>query len=63
MATSSAQTWSRWPPRRRDLMPYSTESWTSLQGIEALPDRICTMQPEDAKQAFLRAFEHLYARD
>ncbi|BCB25924.1 hypothetical protein SKTS_08100 [Sulfurimicrobium lacus] len=48
---------------KRDLMPYSTESWTSLQGIEALPDRICTMQPEDAKQAFLRAFGDLYAGD
>lgn len=46
---------------KRDLMPYSTESWTSLQGIEALPDAIRTMQPEQAKQAFLRAFEHLHA--
>jgi hypothetical protein len=44
---------------KRDLMPYSTESWESLRGISPLPQIIEPMSPEEAKAAFLAAFERL----
>ena len=44
---------------KRDLMPNSTEPWLDLAGIEPLADRIIAMPPQEAKQAFLQAFETL----
>ena len=46
---------------KRDLMPYSTESWESLRGISPMPQIIVPMSPEEAKAAFLAAFELLNA--
>jgi uncharacterized protein len=46
---------------KRDLMPYSTEAWSYLEGIEALPDIIEPMGPQAAKEAFLLAFRSLSA--
>lgn len=42
---------------KRDLMPYSTESWESLRGINPLLQIIEPMSPEEAKSAFLAAFK------
>lgn len=41
---------------KRDLMPHSTEPWTSISGIEPLAKRIEPLAPGDAKSAFLAAF-------
>ena len=41
---------------KRDLMPYSTEAWSYLDGIDALPGIIEPMGPQAAKEAFLQAF-------
>ena len=46
---------------KRDLMPYSTEAWSYLEGIDALPDIIEPMGPQAAKEAFLQAFRSLSA--
>ncbi len=42
---------------KRDLMPNSTESWASLRAITASPLRITPMSPQEAKAAFLLAFQ------
>lgn len=44
---------------KRDLMPYSTEPWTYLEGIEPCSEAIQPMTPEDAKRAFLQRFAAL----
>lgn len=44
---------------KRDLMPYSTESWETLRGISPLPQIIGPMSPEEAKAEFLAAFWRL----
>lgn len=44
---------------KRDLMPYSTESWESLRGINPLSQIIEPMSPEEAKSVFLAAFKRL----
>lgn len=41
---------------KRDLMPYSAEPWTYLEGVEPCKEIIRPMPPEEAKQAFLRRF-------
>lgn len=41
---------------KRDLMPFSTESWAYLAGIDALPEVIQPLDPQSAKQAFMDAF-------
>ena len=46
---------------KRDLMPYSTEPWSYLEGIDPLPDIIEPMDPHAAKEAFLEAFCRLAA--
>jgi 5'-deoxynucleotidase YfbR-like HD superfamily hydrolase len=46
---------------KRDLMPYSTEPWSYLEGIDALPDRIEPTSPQAAKEVFLEAFHKLAA--
>mgnify|MGYP001032698119 FL=1 len=46
---------------KRDLMPYSTETWSYLQGIRPLPESIEPMTPQTAKNAFLEAFSRLSA--
>lgn len=46
---------------KRDLMPYSTEPWSYLEGIDALPDIIEPMGPQAAKEIFLEAFHRLAA--
>ena len=46
---------------KRDLMPYSTEAWSYLEGIDALPGIIEPMGPQAAKEAFLQAFRSLSA--
>ena len=40
---------------KRDLMPHSTETWTSLAGISPLPELIDPWSPEEAKQRFMEA--------
>ena len=42
---------------KRDLMPNSTESWASLRAIRASPLRITPLPPQEAKAAFLAAFQ------
>lgn len=42
---------------KRDLMPHSTEAWASIKGFEPLPFAIAPMLPEEAKAAFLTAFD------
>lgn len=44
---------------KRDLMPYSTEAWSYLTGIDPLPAKIKPLGPIAAKQAFLDAFAQL----
>jgi uncharacterized protein len=44
---------------KRDLMPYSTEKWSYLEGIDPLPGIIAPMDPQAAKEAFLKAFATL----
>ena len=44
---------------KRDLMPYSTEDWDYLQGIEPLPEVIRPMSPMEAKVAFLDRYSTL----
>lgn len=44
---------------KRDLMPYSTEDWDYLQGIEPLPELIRPMSPMEAKVAFLDRYSTL----
>jgi len=46
---------------KRDLMPHSTEPWSYLAGVEALPDVILPMPPQAAKQGFLAAFTQIVA--
>ena len=46
---------------KRDLMPYSTEPWSYLEGIDALPEIIEPMGPQAAKDAFLAGFRRLAA--
>ena len=46
---------------KRDLMPYSTEPWSYLEGIDALPDIVEPMGPQAAKETFLEAFHRLAA--
>ena len=46
---------------KRDLMPYSTETWSYLQGMSPLPDIIEPMGPQAAKNAFLETFSRLTA--
>jgi 5'-deoxynucleotidase YfbR-like HD superfamily hydrolase len=41
---------------KRDLMPHSVETWSYLHNIEALPATIQAMSPQQAKLAFLEAF-------
>lgn len=41
---------------KRDLMPYSTEAWSSLKGIVPSPTRITPLPPQEAKALFLEAF-------
>lgn len=40
---------------KRDLMPHSTEKWTSLTGINPLPEAIDPWPPEEAKQRYMDA--------
>jgi 5'-deoxynucleotidase YfbR-like HD superfamily hydrolase len=49
--------WIALATEKRDLMPHSVESWDYLQGIAPLPEAIRAMPPQDAKIAFLDAFE------
>ena len=42
---------------KRDLMPYSAEPWSYLEGIAPCREVIHPMTPEEAKQAFLMYFE------
>ncbi len=42
---------------KRDLMPNSTEPWTSLKGITPSPARITPLSPPEAKALFLEAFK------
>lgn len=44
---------------KRDLMPHSAERWAYLDDIRPLPQRIVTMSPGQAKQAFLDEFTRL----
>jgi 5'-deoxynucleotidase YfbR-like HD superfamily hydrolase len=44
---------------KRDLMPHSAERWAYLDDIGALPKRIVTMSPGQAKQEFLDEFTRL----
>lgn len=44
---------------KRDLMPNSTESWSSLQGLQPMPTRIVPMEPQEAKVAFLEEYRRL----
>ena len=44
---------------KRDLMPYSTEDWDYLHGIDALPQTIYPMSPLQAKSAFLDRYSGL----
>ena len=41
---------------KRDLMPHSVETWSYLQGVFPLPLTIQAMNPQEAKIAFLDAF-------
>jgi hypothetical protein len=41
---------------KRDLMPHSVETWTYLHATEPLPATIQAMTPQEAKIAFLDAF-------
>ena len=41
---------------KRDLMPHSTEQWSYLKGYEVLQAPIEPVNPEVAKDAFLRAW-------
>lgn len=41
---------------KRDLMPHSVETWAYLHEIEPLPTTIQAMSPQEAKTAFLDAF-------
>ena len=40
---------------KRDLMPHSTEKWTSLAGISPLSEPIDPWTPEEAKQRYMEA--------
>lgn len=44
---------------KRDLMPYSTEPWSYLTGVDPLSELITPMEPFTAKSAFLEAFARL----
>ncbi|MFA5241558.1 MAG: phosphohydrolase [Sulfuricella sp.] len=44
---------------KRDLMPYSAEPWSYLEGVKPCHEIIRPMPPEEAKQAFLQQFEIL----
>ncbi len=44
---------------KRDLMPYSTEPWSYLAGVDPLSELIIPMEPFAAKSAFLEAFARL----
>lgn len=44
---------------KRDLMPRSSESWQSLDGVAPLPTRIEVLSPPSAKQLFLSEFQRL----
>lgn len=44
---------------KRDLMPRSSESWHTLDGVAPLPTRIEAMSPRLAKEKFLSEFERL----
>jgi len=46
---------------KRDLMPHSSERWSYLDDIDALPEAIIPLSPGDAKAAFLEAFHRLMA--
>lgn len=45
---------------KRDLMPYSVEEWSYLDGVTPLARVIQPLVPEQAKTAFLREFERLF---
>lgn len=45
---------------KRDLMPYSVEEWSYLDGVTSLARAIEPLVPEQAKMAFLREFERLF---
>lgn len=47
---------------KRDLMPYSTEEWVYLVGVEPMGEKILPMPPDVAKQAFIREFERICVR-
>lgn len=44
---------------KRDLMPHSTEAWTTLDGVEPLAEAIAPLSPSAAKAAFLTTFAAL----
>ncbi|MDP2784340.1 MAG: hypothetical protein Q8O38_07080 [Sulfurimicrobium sp.] len=45
---------------KRDLMPYSTEPWRSLTGVEPVEEKLMPLQPEQAKRVFLDVFAQLF---
>ncbi len=47
---------------KRDLMPYSTEPWGYLSGIEALPVTVEPLSPHLAKTAFIERFNALQSK-
>jgi 5'-deoxynucleotidase YfbR-like HD superfamily hydrolase len=47
---------------KRDLMPFSTEDWSSLTGVEPVEEKLAPLQPEQAKRVFLAAFERLFLK-
>lgn len=44
---------------KRDLMPYSVESWDYLDGIPPLPEKIKPIGPVEAKARFLGEFQRI----
>lgn len=44
---------------KRDLMPAHGDSWSWLEGVDPLPDRIDPWTPDDAAQRFLRRYADL----
>jgi len=47
---------------KRDLMPYSVESWDYLDGVSPLPEKIKPIGPAEAKARFLGEFKQIMMR-
>ena len=47
---------------KRDLMPYSVESWDYLDGVLPLPEKINPVGPVEAKARFLGEFQRIVMR-